>query len=378
MDIAAAIKKANQILNRVKISTYKQSDRLYIRGSQFPPKPGDRPGKRYAIATGYRANGRELKMALALAQKIDGQLMLGEFDWQPYLKGDQRRPETIGEWLERLEKEYWSKRDRNPNTENTWRKSYWQYLKRLPMEQALSIELLEEAMLERYPAATRSRQLCAVAFGMLGEFAGIGRGRLWELGKGYQSSKVAANDVLPDHQIEALILGCRSPTYRWVAGMVATFGLRPHEIMRLDTTEVVEGLLQIEENSKTGRRLTVAVPIEWVQRFDLTSVRLPKIDPNQANNAIGSYISKKFKRWGLPNPYSFRDAWAIRAEIEQIANSSIIAGYMGHSIKVHEDHYLDAVKEIHNRAAYSRYRKRISTAGQQALKSPAENSADAP
>jgi hypothetical protein len=98
-----AVAQANFELSLVSLRTHKNSTRLYIESRHFPPKPGDGTGKRYEIATGLRANAREIKVALALAKEIDSALMMGRFDWEPYLKGKQRSPQTIKDWIERLE-----------------------------------------------------------------------------------------------------------------------------------------------------------------------------------------------------------------------------------------------------------------------------------
>lgn len=352
-----AIAQANLELSLVSLRTHKNSTRLYIDSRHFPPKPGDGTGKRYEIATGLRANAREIKVALALAKEIDSALMLGRFDWQPYLKGKARSPQTIKDWTLRLEAHYWSKREQNSTTLNTWRKSYRLYYDALPLAAELSEAVLIEGI-GRYKVRSRSRQLCSVAYGMLAQFAGLERAAISQMGKGYQPKPKTKADILTDEQILFQIENCDQPGWKWLAAMAATFGLRNHELVNLDLARIREGIVRVK-HGKTGARMVYACPFEWVERFELWTQHLPNLKlEGRSNNAIGSSIGAGFKYMGLSRVYALRDAYAIRLEFHYDSRTptAFKSRWMGHSTAVHEENYLDAIQEIDHERMYERLR----------------------
>lgn len=58
------------------------------------------------------------------------------------------------------------------------------------------------------------------------------------------------------------------PELGWTMGMMATYGLRDHD---LDTCRFVDDKyrLWVDKSTKTGERIVVQVPREWVELFDL-------------------------------------------------------------------------------------------------------------
>jgi integrase len=338
------LSRFNRELSLVSLRTRNNSSRFYLSSRHFP--------------MGLRANHRNLPIALARAKEIDSALILGKFDWTPYLSDSQRPPVLVKEWLVRLQRDYWESRQRTLNTENTWRKSYQLYYAALPPEQELTETLLIEG-LKRYLPQSRSRQLASVAYGKLASFAGLNRQTLTELGKGYQPAAKTKADILSDDQVLFQVENCSDSGWRWCVGMAATFGLRNHELVRLDLTRLSEGVIRVLENAKTGGRVVYACPFEWVARFDLVNVRMPNLKiEGRSNNAIGSSISQGFKRNGLSPFYCFRDHYAIALEFYWPSRTPIKfkADWMGHSVKVHEDNYLDIITEIDHDRMYARLR----------------------
>ena len=78
---------------------------------------------------------------------------------------------------------------------------------------------------------------------------------------------------------------------------------------------------------------------EWVERFDLVNVTLPKVDVNRPNAAVGHSVTEYFAGIDCPfAPYDLRHAYAVRTLTYQI-DPSIAARFMGHSREVHEEVY---------------------------------------
>ena len=72
--------------------------------------------------------------------------------------------------------------------------------------------------------------------------------------------------VPTDAEITAWVEGAPDPV-RFYWGMMATYGLRPHEIE--GSVLIERDLCQVAEGTKTGFRTVVPLPREWVKRFEL-------------------------------------------------------------------------------------------------------------
>lgn len=66
------------------------------------------------------------------------------FDWSKYLSDRYVSVynDTVGSWVERFEKDYFTRRQRTPQSEYTIKKDYETLFKRLPQEEELTIKVL--------------------------------------------------------------------------------------------------------------------------------------------------------------------------------------------------------------------------------------------
>lgn len=353
VDYQSELDKVNAKLSRVKLRV--KGDRLYLRGT-FPPKPGHDAPKQYEISTGYRAVLKELNLAEAFAQEVESQLIREKFLWLTYLKGAEKPAETIGEWLKRLEADRWKKQQKNENTLNTWRKTYEYYYDRLPKSEPLTVELLVEVIESGSKPGTRTRELYCLSYGVLAKFAGVDDSKIKGLAKGYKAKAIAASDLPTDRAIAEAILKVPHPGWRWMFGMQATFGLRNHELFRLDTDRIAEGIVRVTDNSKSKKtRQAWACPFEWVELFDLTNVQIPGMKfEGVANNDLGTRVTRMATHYEIGySPYAARDAYAIRLAVKGV-DVAIAARWMGHSVTVHCAHYLDALQERHSQEVFDK------------------------
>jgi len=91
----------------------------------------------------------------------------------------------------------------------------------------------------------------------------------------YKPKPVSANDVLSDAEIEALWESLTNPGWSWVYRMLATYGLRTHEVFRLSDSRSISsstGKISILDNSKTGARDVWPLPDKWRLQFRLEEV----------------------------------------------------------------------------------------------------------
>ena len=347
-DIDNRIAQANGRLRSAKvgIAIAKQGDRLYLRGT-LPPKPESDKKTAYQqrLALGIHANPLGIKKAETEARKIGALLDCKEFDWLPYLK-DSAPTVTCGEWVAKFEKDYFDKRDRNPKTETTWRKNYHEVLKRLPTEAALSAAILKELIFRTEPD-TRSRQNYCMVCNSLAKFSSLDFDFSIYAGK-HSPRKVAPRDLPTDEQIQEAYYKISSPEWQWVYGVIATYGIRPHEVFYLELADLPIATIT---DGKTGARRVWACYPEWVETFSIKNVCFPNAT-GKANVNLGEKVTKAFKRYGVPfTPYDLRHCWAVRS-LEFGLDISLAAQQMGHSAKVHSDLYHHWISDRHHQKAY--------------------------
>jgi len=347
-DIDGRIAQANGRLKAAKvgIAITRQGDRLYLRGT-FPPKPDSDKTTPYQqrLALGIHANPLGIKNAEAEARKVGALLDCKEFSWLPYL-GDRKIAKTCGEWVEKFEKDYFAKRDRNPKTETTWRKNYHEVLKRLPVDVPLDVDALKTLILRTEPD-TRSRQNYCMVANAIAKFADLNYDFATYSGK-HSPLKVTPRDLPTDEQIQEAYLQITNPAWQWVYGVIATYGIRPHEVFHLDLIDLP---IATVTDGKTGSRRVWACYPEWVETFAIKNVCLPSVT-GKANVNLGERVSKAFKRYGIPfKPYDLRHCWAVRS-LEFGLDISLAAQQMGHSAKVHSDLYHHWISDRHHQKAY--------------------------
>ncbi|MEO1134224.1 MAG: hypothetical protein AAFX40_16160 [Cyanobacteria bacterium J06639_1] len=100
--------KANQKLKNARVSLKairRSGDRLwlYVQGT-FPPKPGSGKTKwhQQSIATGRQLTKIGVKSAIAIAQRIDAQLVEEMFDWKQWanVRSKDEKDFTAGDWVD--------------------------------------------------------------------------------------------------------------------------------------------------------------------------------------------------------------------------------------------------------------------------------------
>ncbi|WP_103666405.1 integrase [Pseudanabaena sp. BC1403] len=347
-EIDGRISQANGRLKAasVGVSIERQGNCLYLRGT-FPPKPNSqfKTARQQKFALGVHANPLGVKLAEAEARKVGALIDCKEFSWSPYLK-DAVNSVTCGDWVEKFEKDYFAKRDRNPKTQTTWTRSYWEVLKRLPSDEALSSEILKDLILRTKPDS-RSRQNYAMVCNSLAKFANLDADFSLYSGN-YSPRKATPRDLPTDEAIQEVYYKISNPDWQWVYGVIATYGIRPHEVFYLDFEDLP---IATVTDGKTGARRVWACYPEWVETFQIKNVCLPSVT-GKANVNLGERVSKAFKRYGVPfAPYDLRHCWAVRS-LEFGLDISLAAQQMGHSTKVHSDLYHHWISDRHHQKAY--------------------------
>ncbi|MFP4254248.1 MAG: site-specific integrase [Halothece sp.] len=351
MDIQGRINQANGRLKTANcgVKIEKQGNTLFLRAT-LPPKPDSEKIRPYQqrIRLGVYANPKGVQSAEKEALKVGGLLAFKDFTWQPYLKQSSQQEKTIADWIKEFEQDYFHRRERTAQSETTWKGEYQKVFTQLPLQKPLSKEILLETVLTTDPD-TRTRKRYCLALGALAEFAEIDFNAKAYRGK-YTPTKVTPRDIPSDHAIAEAFLKIKNDGWRWCFGILATFGLRPHELFHIDLKQFEGNILTVLEG-KTGTRQVWAIYPEWIEAFSLHNITLPPCT-GKNNSELGHRVTQAFKRESVPfNPYDLRHAWAIRS-LEFGLDLSLASQQMGHSVKVHTDIYHHWISERHHQRAY--------------------------
>ncbi|MFW6732808.1 MAG: hypothetical protein ACODUE_13935 [Synechococcus sp.] len=208
------------------------------------------------------------------------------------------------------------------------------------------------------------------------------------------------------------------PLWGWVFAMIATYGLRPHEVWHIDGLPDAHGLITVGvaahhiKVTKTGFRAAVPLPAAWVERyglggsngerrlaelrqrhrpqfvnedglpFDGERDQVKRCDNNERLGAICCHKlrssdaradyelqhklyawvetapaqgkRKALKRKERCVPYDLRHAYAIRARETTSWSYADVAAVMGHSPEVHRRTYLREISGEQTKAAVVR------------------------
>lgn len=259
------------------------------------------------------------------------------------------RRKTVGEWVKEFETHYFNCRARSAKSETTYKGDYLAVFKKLPNNEWLDQELLITLIHTTKPD-TRIRKRYCIALNALAKFAGLSLDTKGLKGC-YSSKYVKARELPPDETIVTWYRNIPSPEWQWAYGMMATFGLRPHELFLVDFQRLeISGRAYVKDG-KTGYRLVFPYYSEWVGDFRLRDINNPKVT-GKCNSDLGSRVTRAFNRYKVPFPaYSLRHAWAIRTMLFGV-DVSLAAQQMGHSVAVHTDLYHRWILEHQQEQAY--------------------------
>lgn len=238
-------------------------------------------------------------------------------------------------------------------SQETWEGDYWKVLKFLPLDASLTAEVLEQ-LIERTQPNTKSRKRACMAVGAIAKLAKLDYDPAPYAGK-YGLKSVTPRDLIDDEVIVAWRDRIKNPGWRWFYGLVATYGLRPHEAFRIDFDRLRGGnpVLAVENETKTGFRLVWAFHPEWVEQFDLQNVTLPRVNLERTNTKVGASATNYFKETAQTpfRLYTLRHCWAVRTIFYGLPDA-LAAQQMGHSTDVHQRIYHRWINEKHHQGMY--------------------------
>lgn len=283
--------------------------------------------------------------------------MRQKYQRQPIVNLESQQHSTIGEWVEALRIAYFEQKGSSPAKVRTWVNEYEKIFKLLPLSSPLSIPALKQIIV-RFDPSQRQRKRACIACQKLADFAGLAVDFSPLKGDYQFMQRIDPRNIPDDDAIASTWKTIPSPEWQWVYGMMAAYGLRPHECFLLDLDSWYSSAddlsLQVLEG-KTGDRLVFPYFPEWVQSFNLKTQHPPVPTCDLKDHArLGDWMRLWFHRHALPfNLYALRHAYARRA-CDFGLEISIRAEMMGHSPDIHRRVYRAWVNRSTFERAYQR------------------------
>ncbi len=383
--LAAELARRNTALAAagVTLRIERRGQRLGLRGP-LPDKAGGNTLTVQRISLGLSADHAGLDEATLKVREVVSELQTGQFDWgrwgrptgaaamqsgraaqsadlpapPPHRDGAGQLQGTLAAFERSFFNE--PRRRRNPaGSRTTWTAAYLPYLRRLsraagqpaaPGETPIDARLLEQT-LETYELGSRSRQQCGTALAALARHLGLTLPDDWSQRAGGYGLHAARFRRLPsDAQILQQLERIPNPGWRLAYGLMATYGLRNHEVFYCDLSALAPGgdkVIRVLPASKTGEHQVWPFQPEWVERFELERLGsdpglLPAIRTDLRHTTLqqsGRRVAEQFRRYGLDlTPYDLRHAWAVRT-IHIGLPDTVAARMMGHSVSIHTRTY---------------------------------------
>jgi len=349
------------IIEGSKLKIEKRGGKLNIRGS-LPSKENKNLQKVQRISLGIDADNYGLEEAQKKLQLINLQLELDQFEWRNWLtssiKESDKSYDFFTKKISEFEKEFFKeyKNDHlNSARRSTWNSAYKPYIKRMlsncQKNDNKDINHIFLNTLKSYKEGSRSRKQCGTSLNVFAEFLELSLPSEWKsLSRGYGIKKASFRNLPDDNLIEELWKNIPNKSWQYVFALMATYGLRNHEVFFCDLSSLKKSgdkILRILPTTKTGEHQAWPFHPKWVDLFELCSLGndptlLPKINRDLKQTTlqnIGKRITDQFNRYSINiRPYDLRHAWAVRTIFYDLPDT-VAARMMGHSVSLHTQTY---------------------------------------
>ena len=313
-------------MGRVSISS--QHGRLYL-NANFPRRDGQPGNKQSRLALRLPDTPANRKVAAKRQAYVQRQLDQGTFDWD-----DHQESAKGPTWREAINALYRKRVVLGRTGESTWEINYAGRLRQAPMTDVITADGIQQFM-SRWPRHTCSYK---ETFYLLKDLCQLVNVSFPELPTPTYK-KDGIKDVPTDQEIIDWVQNA-SGQAAWHFGIMATYGLRPHE---LEGCQFIDDKhrLNVPEDSKTGSRIVIPLHAEWVELFSLREEQrrtFPTTRPDSASKWLSHVKRKLGISW---TPYALRHAYAAR--LWKVGGGELdiytAARLMGHSVKEHERTY---------------------------------------
>lgn len=349
-DAASEVAKLNQWLKDSLIPVYvKLEGKTLALQATLPPKPGKTGKKRQQkIYLGIKANPDGIKRIRSEAQKLGSFITLGTFSWDLYLPESELivKPKTSQQLIEEF-REWYSRSHKIKDL--TWRESWGRTFDRLPQNAPLTEAAILGVILGTEPH-TRTRELTCQRLQKLADFAGV-KVDLSSYRGEYSDRELKPRRIPTKFEIEYWRDKIPNDGWQWIYGVLASFGLRPHEAFFCEFDRKDRYCLKILEG-KTDHRTAMAIHPEWVEEWNLNKIVRPSVT-GRTYRDYGQRCYRQFQRYKIPfQPYDLRHAGAIELSVVRRLPVTVAASFLGHSPIVHQSTYHRWISESTNKQVW--------------------------
>lgn len=372
--MAGWLEKTNGALSHCRIS--ERSNHFVIRAT-LPTKADPSKSAHQSISTGIKSEPENVGTVKRLALELDEQIREGTFKWDLWdrtaLKKRSRgvAPDEVtpAEFAEAIIEMFTHK---NPGVERSWKtiwgKKFAPSYKRMLNAPAVVVdeETLRQLLLSNESLSARKTDGSVYSTTIV--FKGwrqFNRSSIFEAASGYTAAELTPRDIPSDEELLTYYSVIDAPHWKWLYGVVLTYGIRPHEIAFATVTK--DGRLDISDG-KTGAREAWPCKAEWVDQLKLREMNRPPQPANTVAKIAADYFAEK--KPGRPGvrtrparlPFSLyilRHAWAIRA-MKEGYTTSLAAKLMGHSTRVHETTYRRWINKRQMDEMFTQHIKKLS------------------
>ena len=314
--------------------------RLYIQG-MFPRKDLQPGTAQYKITLRLPDDEKGRVKAQRALKRVEKLLKSGQWNWDDWTlnKSSKEGPVKDAEtWRAAIKVLYKRKVLLGRCREESWHTNYMGTLKLMPQAEKVTTASMKEE-LEKY---SRDQYTYKKLYGLLKHIADITGQPFPEVGIPLYDRATTVYEIPDDQYIIDWVLSSPEP-YRWFFGMMATYGLRPHECdecrLVFDENQKI-WLAQVDDDTKTRFRTVIPLDETWHDLFNLGDRRVrpqSSRDPNR-RDGCSVWLNKQRIKMGIDyKPYMLRHAYAGRLWREGGSELPLdnAADLMGHSVKVH-------------------------------------------
>ena len=351
----------NFALNGYKLKIEKRGEKLNIRGS-LPDKKDLNINKVQRISLGLNADFLGLEEAKKKLQLLNLELELKQFNWNNWTIATRMQTDNNKEDLIKKTKQFEESFFKEPRNEflsstrkTTWKSSYMPYIKRMisiyKNEENDNLSNIFINTLNSYKEGSRSRKQCGTTLNVFAKFIEHTLPEEWKLmSRGYGLKRASFRQLPNDSQIEELWREIPNQSWKFVFALMATYGLRNHEVFFSDLSALKDNedkIIRVLHSTKTGEHQVWPFHPNWVEKFELYKLgENPELLPNINRDLkittlqnIGKKITDQFNRYKLKiKPYDLRHAWAVRTIFYDLPDT-VAARMMGHSVSLHTQTY---------------------------------------
>ena len=351
----------NFALNGYKLKIEKRGEKLNIRGS-LPDKKDLNINKVQRISLGLNADFLGLEEAKKKLQLLNLELELKQFNWNNWTIATRMQTDNNKEDLIKKTKQFEESFFKEPRNEflsstrkTTWKSSYMPYIKRMisiyKNEDNENLSNIFLNTLNSYKEGSRSRKQCGTTLNVFAKFIEHTLPEEWKLmSRGYGLKRASFRQLPNDSQIEELWREIPNQSWKFVFALMATYGLRNHEVFFSDLSALKDNedkIIRVLHSTKTGEHQVWPFHPNWVEKFELYKLgENPELLPNINRDLkittlqnIGKKITDQFNRYKLKiKPYDLRHAWAVRTIFYDLPDT-VAARMMGHSVSLHTQTY---------------------------------------